>query len=43
VADPTVPVGSGSWLTLTRMEPQPWQFRALLVPPIEYGVPEYAA
>ena len=24
-----------------RTEPQPWQFSALLVPPIEYGVPEY--
>ena len=43
VAEPTSPVGSGSWLTLTTIEPQPWQFSALFVPPIEYGVPENAA
>ena len=24
-----------------KTEPQPWQFSALLVPLIEYGVPEY--
>src|SRR6266536_2735917 len=43
VGDPAVPVGFGSPWTLIRTSPQPGQLRAVLLPPIENGVPEYAA
>src|SRR3954468_4354076 len=43
VAEPGVPVGLGSPCTLTKIDPQPWQLSALLVPPMENGVPEYQA
>ena len=39
--DPTSPIGSAeSPLKLMKTEPHPWQFSGVLVPPIEYGVPE---
>src|SRR5882672_7790902 len=43
VAEPGIPVGLGSPCTLIRMSPQPGQLSAVLLPPMENGVPENQA